>query len=63
MANEDMDPSQESLVERMRQLLGNSSGAGMSSMAWLSTGGGEPIRQTQLSPDGLEFCGDVSPGR
>ena len=35
---------------------------GMSSMAWLSTGGGEPIRQTQLPPDGLEFCADVSRG-
>ena len=63
MANEDVDPSQQSLIERIRRLLGSGGGAGMSSMAYLSTGGGEPIRQTQLAPEGLEFCGDTSPGR
>ena len=63
MANEDADPSRESLIERMRRLLGTDSGAGMPSMAYLSTGGGVTIRQTQLAPDGLEFCEDVSPGR
>ena len=63
MANEDLDPSVKSLIDRMRGLLGSSSAVGMSSMAWLSPGGGVPIRQTQLAPDGLEFCGDVSPGR
>ena len=60
MADDDMDPSRQSLIERMRRLLGNDSGAGMASMAYLSTGGGVPIRQTQLAPDGLEFCADVS---
>ena len=63
MVNEDMDPSVESQIERMLRLLGSDSGAGMSSMVYLSTGGGVPIRQTQLAPDGLEFCEDVSPGR
>ena len=62
MANEDTDPSAESLIERMRRLLESGSGDGMSSMAYLSTRGGEPVRQTQLAPDGLEFCEDVSPG-
>ena len=32
----------------------------MSSMATLSTGGGIPIRQTKLAPDGLAFSEDVS---
>ena len=32
----------------------------MSSMAWLSTGGGIPIEQTQMAPDGLEWLEDVS---
>ena len=63
MSNGDQDPSRESLIERMRRLLGSGGDAGMSSMAYLSTGGGVPIRQTQLAPDGLEFCEDVSPGR
>ena len=63
MANEDLDSSRQSLLERMRRLLGSGGGAGMSSMAWLSPGGGVPIRQTQLAPDGLEFCEDVSPSR
>ena len=63
MSNGDQDPSRESLLERMRRLLGSGGDAGMSSMAYLSTGGGVPIRQTQLAPDGLEFCEDVSPGQ
>ena len=53
MVNEDMDPSVESQIERMLRLLGSDSGAGMSSMVYLSTGGGVPIRQTQLAPAGL----------
>ena len=32
----------------------------MSSLAMLSTGGGIPIRQTKLAPDGVEFSEDVS---
>ena len=36
---------------------------GMSSMAMLSRGGGIPVRQTQLTPDGLEFSEDVTGGR
>ena len=63
MANEDKDPSAESLIERIRRLLGSGGGDGMPSQAYLSTGGRVPIRQTQLAPDGLEFCEDVSPGR
>ena len=35
----------------------------MPSMAWLSTGSGETVQQTQLAPDGLVFPEDVSPGR
>ena len=35
----------------------------MSSMAMLSTGGGIPIRQTKLAPDGLAFSEDVSGAR
>jgi hypothetical protein len=35
----------------------------MSSMAMLSTGGGIPIQQTQMAPDGLEFSEDVSAAR
>ena len=37
--------------------------ADMSSMAMLSTGGGIPIRQTKLAPDGLTFSEDVSGAR
>ena len=32
-------------------------------MAVLSTGGGVPVRQTKLAPDGVEFCEDVSDAR
>ena len=35
----------------------------MSSMSMLSTGGGIPIRQTKLAPDGVEFSEDVSEAR
>ena len=63
MSNGDQDPSRESLIDRMQRFLGRAGDAGMSSMAYLSTGGGVPIRQTQLAPDGLEFCEDVSPGQ
>ncbi len=35
----------------------------MSSMSMLSTRGGIPIQQTELAPDGLEFCEDVSGAR
>ena len=60
MSNGDQDPSRESLIDRMRRFLGR---AGDTSMAWLSPEGRVPIRQTELAPDGLEFCEDVSPGR
>ena len=63
MANGDQDPSRESRIDRMRRLLGIGSDSAMPSMAWLSPEGGVPVRQTQLAPDGLEFCEDVSPGR
>ena len=63
MANKDMDPFLQSLIERMRRSLGSGGGDGMTSMVRLTTGGGEPVRQTQRAPDGLEFCEDVSPGR
>ena len=32
----------------------------MSSLMMLSTGGGVPVRQAKLTPDGLEFSEDVS---
>ena len=35
----------------------------MTSLAMLSTGGGAPIRQTNLAPDGVEFSEDVAEGR
>ena len=35
----------------------------MSSMSLLSRGGGIPVRQTQLAPNGLEFMEDVSQAR
>ncbi len=54
--------SVQSLIRKIRRLLGDS-GDAMSSMAWLSTEGGGPVRQTQLAPDGLEFSEDVSQGR
>ena len=38
-------------------------GSGMASLAMLSTGGGVPIRQTNLAPDGVEFSEDVSEAR
>ena len=62
MAKEEMNLSRESLIERMRRLLGSGGDAGMTSRAWLSPEGGVPIRQTELATAGLEFCEDVSPG-
>ena len=53
-----MNSSEESPIDKLRRLLGT--GGGASSMAWLSTGGGVPIEQTQLAPDGLEWLEDVS---
>ena len=38
-------------------------GSAMASIAMLSTGGGVPIRQTKLAPDGVEFSEDVSEAR
>ena len=35
----------------------------MTSFSVLSTGGGVPIQQTKLAPDGVKFCEDVSEGR
>ena len=35
----------------------------MTSLAMVSTGGGVPIRQTKLAPDGVEFSEDVSEAR
>ena len=46
-------------LARIRRLLGTG-GRTMSSMAWLSTGGGIPIEQTRMAPDGLEWLEDVS---
>ena len=63
MSNGDQDPSRESLIDGMRRFLGRAGDTGMTSMAWLSPEGKVPIRQTELAPDGLEFCEDVSPGR
>ena len=47
---------------KARWIMRTSSG-GMSSMTRLSTGGGIPVRQTQLAPHGLEFLEDVSEAR
>ena len=63
MTNQDQDPSPESLRDRMRRLLGRGSDDGMPSMVLLTSDGGRHVRQTELAPDGLEFCPDVSPGR
>ena len=54
-----MDSSGESPIDKLRRLLGTG-GDTMSSMAWLSTGGGIPIEQTQMAPEGLEWLEDVS---
>ena len=37
--------------------------SGMSSLVMLSTGGGIPVQQTKLAPDGAEFVEDVSAAR
>ena len=52
----EMEPSR---LSRIRRALGMGKD-GMSSMGWLSTGGSIPVQQTQLAPDGLEFCEDIS---
>ena len=46
-------------LSRIRKMLGTRHEP-MSSLAMLSTGGGIPVRQTKLAPDGLEFSEDVS---
>ena len=49
-------------LSRIRKTLGTSKEP-MSSLEMLSTGGGIPVRQTKLAPDGLEFSEDVSEAR
>jgi hypothetical protein len=38
-------------------------GSDVTSLAMMATGGGVPIRQTELAPDGVEFSEDVSAAR
>ena len=52
----------QSCIQKLRRALGPNRG-GMSRMYTPSTRGGTPIRQTKLSPDGLEFTEDVSEAR
>ena len=52
----------QSWIQKLRRALGTNRG-GMSRMYTPSTRGGTPIRQTKLSPDGLEFTEDVSEAR
>ena len=52
----------QSWIQKPRRALGTNRG-GMSRMYTHSTRGGTPIRQTKLSPDGLEFTEDVSEAR
>ena len=47
---------------KVRWTMRKSSG-GMSSMTRLSTGGGIPVRQVELAPQGLEFLENVSEAR
>ncbi len=63
MTNQDKDPDRESLIDRLRRLVGSGSDDGMPSMVVLTPDGGRHVRQTELAPEGLEFCPDVSPGR
>ena len=49
-----MKPSEQSLIQKIRQLLGGSGGA-RHSMVRMTRGGGIPVQQTKLAPDGLEF--------
>ncbi len=46
-------------LSRIRKMLGTSHEP-MSSLEMLSAGGGIPVRQTKLAPDGMEFSEDVS---
>ena len=57
-----MKPSEQSLIQKIRQLLGGRGGA-RHSMVRMTRGGGIPVQQTKLAPDGLEFSEDVSHGR
>ena len=57
-----MDSSKESPIDKLRRLLGTG-GHNIPRMAWLSTGGGIPIEQTQMAPEGLEWLEDVSHGQ
>ena len=57
-----MDPSLSARIHELRRRLGLGR-KGMSGMAWLSSGGGEPARQVELAPPGLTFSEDVSHGR
>ena len=52
----------QSWIQKLRRALGTNRG-GMSRMYTHSTRGGTPIRQTKLSPDGLDFSEDVSEAR
>ena len=47
----------------MSRLVLRRRGSDMTSFAILSSGGGVPIRQTKLAPDGVEFSEDVSEAR
>ena len=57
-----MKPSEQSWIQKIRQLLGGRGGASHS-MIRLTRGGWIPVQQTKLAPDGLEFSEDVSHGR
>ena len=47
----------------MSRLVLRRRGSDMTSLAMLSSGGGIPVRQTKLAPDGVEFSEDVSAAR
>ena len=47
----------------MSRLVLRRRGSDMTRLATLSSGGGAPIRQTRLAPDGVEFSEDVSEAR
>ena len=47
----------------MSRLVLRRRGSDMTSLAMLSSGGGAPIRQTKLAPDGVELSEDVSEAR
>ena len=59
-----MDPSRLSWIKKFRaRLAGQRRREGMSSMAMLGPGGGVPVRQDKLAPDGVEYLEDVSGAR